>query len=172
MSALRSIPAILMVLCASVLSAQENTISVSGALESNINFYIRDPKIGAANIPQYEHQQIGTDTWLTLRAQVSNFDFGIRYDIFANSALLNPQSSYTDQGIGRWYAGVSLGKLDIMGGHIYDQFGSGIIFKAYEERPLLIDNALVGLRLTYELSPNWTLKGIAGRQKNLFDLYP
>ncbi|MEO6132216.1 MAG: DUF6029 family protein, partial [Saprospiraceae bacterium] len=57
-------------------------------------------------------------------------------------------------------------------GHIYDQFGSGVIFRAYEERPLLIDNALVGLKLTYEISPTWTIKGIAGRQKNLFDLYP
>lgn len=152
--------------------AQDNTISVSGSLESNVNFYMRDPKIGAAGPPQYEHQQVGTDTWLTLRAQVSGFDVGIRYDLFANSALLNPLSSYTDQGIGRWYAGKKIGKLNILGGHIYDQFGSGIIFKAYEERPLLIDNALVGLRLTYELSPNWTIKGIAGRQKNLFELYP
>ncbi len=155
-----------------ILRAQDNTISVSGSLESNVNFYLRDPKIGAANTPQYEHQQLGTDTWLTLRAQVAGFDLGIRYDLFANSALLNPQNSYTDQGIGRWYAGKKIGKLSIMGGHLYDQFGSGIIFKAYEERPLLIDNALVGLRLAYEISPNWTIKGIAGRQKNLFELYP
>ncbi|HJW30910.1 MAG TPA: DUF6029 family protein, partial [Saprospiraceae bacterium] len=72
----------------------------------------------------------------------------------------------------RWYAARKIGKLSIFGGHIYDQIGSGIIFKAYEERPLLIDNALVGLRLSYELSPNWTIKGMAGRQKNLFELYP
>lgn len=164
-------------LCISVLTlmffrvrAQEE-LSISGSLETNANFYIRDPEIGAANTPQYEHQQIGLESWLSLRAQISGFDFGLRYDLFANSALLNPTDSYTDQGFGRWYAGKKLGKLYILGGYIYDQFGSGIIFRAYEERPLLIDNALVGLKLTYELSPNWTLKGIAGRQKNLFDLY-
>jgi len=150
--------------------AQE-PISLSGSLESNVNFYLRDSEIGAANTPQYDHQLVGTETWLTLRAQVSGFDLGIRYDIFANSALLNPQDSYTAQGIGRWYVGKKIGKLGILGGHIYDQFGSGVIFKAYEERPLLIDNALVGLKLTYEIYPNWTIKGIVGRQKNLFDLY-
>ncbi len=153
------------------LTAQDN-ISVSGSLESNVNFYIRDPRIGAANIPQYDRQLVGTDTWLSLRAQVGGFDFGVRYDLFANSALLNPTDSYTNQGLGRWYAGRKVGKLHILGGYIYDQFGSGIIYRSYEERPLLIDNALVGLRLTYELAPDLTVKGIAGRQKNLFDLYP
>ena len=155
-----------------VLLAQEQNISVSGNLESNTNFYMRDPNIGAANTPQYEHQQIGNDSWLNLRAQVYGFELGIRYDYFLNSALLNPSDSYTDQGIGRWYAGKKIGKLSIFGGHIYDQIGSGIIFRAYEERALLIDNALVGLKLSYELSPNWTIKGMTGRQKNLFELYP
>ena len=154
------------------LAAQEQNISVSGNLESNTNFYMRDPNIGAANTPQYEHQQIGNDSWLTLRAQVYGFELGIRYDYFLNSALLNPSESYTDQGIGRWYAGKKIGKFSVLGGHIYDQIGSGIIFRAYEERALLIDNALVGLRLSYDLSPNWTIKGMTGRQKNLFDLYP
>ncbi|MEO6130335.1 MAG: DUF6029 family protein, partial [Saprospiraceae bacterium] len=151
--------------------AQEQ-LTLSGSLESNAYFYMRDTKIGAANTPQYDHQLIGNETWLTLRAQVSGFDLGIRYDFFANSALLNPQDSYTAQGIGRWYVGKKIGKLGILAGHIYDQFGSGVIFRAYEERPLLIDNALVGLKLTYEISPTWIIKGIAGRQKNLFDLYP
>jgi len=155
-----------------VVLAQEQNISVSGNLESNTNFYMRDPNIGAANTPQYEHQQIGNDSWLNIRAQVYGFELGIRYDYFLNSALLNPSDSYTDQGIGRWYAGKKIGKLSIFGGHIYDQIGSGIIFRAYEERALLIDNALVGLKLSYEISPNWTIRGMTGRQKNLFELYP
>ena len=31
-------------------------------------------------------------------------------------------------------------------GNFYDQFGSGMIFRAYEERHLGIDNALDGIR--------------------------
>lgn len=150
--------------------AQE-PISVSGSLESNVNFYIRDPEIGAANTPQYEHQQVGIDTWLSLRAQIAGFELGVRYDLFANSSLLNPTDSYTAQGLGRWYVGRKIGKLSILGGHIYDQFGSGVIFRAYEERALFIDNALVGIKAAYAISPTWTIKGIAGRQKNIFDLY-
>ncbi len=171
MTASRTLSALIFSLGSVLCFSQEN-LSLSGNLESNVNFYIRDEKIGASNTPQYDHQQIGTDTWLSVSAQIAGFDFGIRYDIFANSALLNPTDSYTDQGFGRWYIGKKIGKLSLMGGHIYDQFGGGVIFKAYEERALFIDNALVGLRATYQISPNWTLKGIAGRQKDIFDLYP
>ena len=157
-------------LCSFLAQAQEQ-LSLSGSLDNNTYFYIYDDKIVPPGIPQYEHQQIGLETWLSLRAQINGFDFGVRYDIFENSALLNPTDSYTAQGIGRWYAGKKLGKLSILGGYIYDQIGSGIIFRAYEERPLLIDNALVGLKVTYEIAPDWTIKGIAGRQKDLFTLY-
>ncbi len=154
-----------------VIGFSQEPISLSGSLESNVNFYMRDPQIGAANTPQYEHQQIGTDTWLSVNALISGFDIGVRYDLFANSSLLNPTDSYTAQGLGRWYVGKKIGKLSILGGHIYDQIGSGVIFRAYEERPLFIDNALVGLRASYEITPDWNLKGIIGRQKNIFDLY-
>src|SRR5688572_24120632 len=156
----------------SMVAMAQEPVSISGSLESNVNFYMRDPDIGAANTPQYEHQQIGTDNWLSVRAQVAGFDLGARYDLFVNSSLLNPSGSYTAQGLGRWYIGKKIGKLSLFGGHIYDQFGSGVIFKAYEERALFIDNALVGLRVAYEFAPGWTIKGLAGRQKNLFDLYP
>lgn len=163
----------ILVICSSLsfLASAQEQLSMSGSLDNNTYFYINDEKIVPPGIPQYERQQIGLETWLSLRAQIAGFDFGMRYDIFENSALLNPTDSYTAQGIGRWYAGKKLGKLSLLGGYIYDQFGSGIIFRAYEERPLLIDNALVGLKISYELSPDWTIKGIAGRQKNLFDLY-
>lgn len=164
---------LILLICSSysfLVSAQEQ-LSLSGSLDNNTYFYIYDDKIVPPGIPQYERQQIGLETWLSVRAQIAGFDFGMRYDIFENSALLNPTDSYTAQGFGRWFAGKKIGKLSILGGHIYDQFGSGIIFRAYEERPLFIDNALVGLKLSYELSPDWTIKGIAGRQKDLFGLY-
>ena len=80
------------------LSAQEQNVSISGNLESNTNFYMRDPNIGAANTPQYEHQQIGNDSWLNLRAQIYGFELGIRYDYFLNSALLTRQNRIRTRG--------------------------------------------------------------------------
>jgi len=99
------------------------------------------------------------------------FDLGVRFDLFNNSNLLNRQDSYTAQGLGRWYIKKKVHNLGISAGYLYDQIGSGIIFRAFEDRTLLIDNALYGLRLNYELGENWLVKGFTGRQKLQFDQY-
>jgi hypothetical protein len=144
---------------------------LSGSLQANGNFYLRDSAIGAANIPQYDRQLVGADAWLNLNYSRSGFDIGVRFDFFQNSQLLNPKSSYSASGVGRWYVKKRIDKLNIYAGYVYDQIGSGIIFRAYEERPLAIDNALLGLNLTYDLTENWKVKAFTGRQKQQFDLY-
>jgi len=58
-------------------------------------------------------------------------------------------------------------KLNITGGYIYDQIGSGALFRAYEARPLAIDNALVGARVEYKFGDNFSVKGFAGKQKKV-----
>jgi len=152
------------------LLAQEQGI-LSGNLEANGNFFMRDSLIGADNTPQYDNELFGADAWLQLNYSYQGFDVGLRFDMFHNSNLLNPLDSYSDQGIGRWYIHKKINKLDIQAGYIYDQIGSGIIFRAFEQRPLLIDNALVGVMLAYDITDDWQVRGFSGRQKQLFDLY-
>ncbi|MEL6833987.1 MAG: DUF6029 family protein [Bacteroidota bacterium] len=162
----------ILALCAAAPAvAQEGGGRLSGSLETNANFFIRDSLIGAANIPQYDRQKFGGEGWLNLNYSNWGFDFGIRYDFFNNSNLLNPTGSYTDQGIGMWYVRKKIDRLGFEAGYIYDQVGSGIIFRSFEQRPLLIDNALYGLKVDYELSENWNIKGFTGRQKQQFDTY-
>lgn len=154
-------------ICSSDLYAQDKAI-VSGGLETNFNIFLRDSLIGATNTPQYDNQITGGELWLDLNVAYKGFQVGARYDLFQNSNLLNPRDSYSDQGIGRWYIKKSINKLDIQAGYIYDQVGSGIIYRSYQQRPLLIDNALQGARLDYHFNDDWTLKVFAGNQKNLF----
>ena len=144
---------------------------LSGNLEMNGNFFMRDSLIGADNTPQYDNQLFGADAWLQLNYSYLGFDIGVRFDMFNNSNLLNPLDSYSDQGIGRWYVHKKINRLDIQGGYIYDQIGSGIIFRSFEQRPLLIDNALFGVMLGYDITDDWQIKAFSGRQKQLFDLY-
>ena len=144
--------------------------SLSGSLESNVNFFIRDESIGAVNIPQYDEGLIGLDNWLNVNYSFKGYNAGVRFDLFRNSNLLIPTAAYTDQGLGKAFLNKRFDKLFIELGYIYGQVGSGIIFRTYEERPLLIDNALVGARASYDINEQWTINGFAGRQKNLFAL--
>jgi len=142
--------------------------SFSGGLQLNGNFFQRDTTIGAAGTPQYDNLLYGGESWFNLNYRISGFDFGLRFDLYQNSNLPNPLDAYTGQGIGYCSIQKSVQKLGITVGHFYDQIGSGIVFRSYEERPLAIDNALLGVRLTYDLTDNWQVKAFTGRQKNPF----
>ena len=45
------------------LKAQE-TLLLGGGFQTNANLFIRDSQIGAFNIPQYDHQLFGSESWL------------------------------------------------------------------------------------------------------------
>ncbi|MFN8279647.1 MAG: DUF6029 family protein [Saprospiraceae bacterium] len=152
------------------LSAQSD-LSVWGAFQTNANLFLRDSAIGAYNIPQYDKQIFGSETWINLNLSVSGFNAGIRYDFFNNSNLLNPTGSYSAHGLGRWYVNKEIDKLELNAGYLYDQIGSGIIYRAFEERAQLLDNALLGFSAKYNLTSDWNIKAFAGKQKNLFTTY-
>jgi len=158
-------------LCFSIGGAAQETGRFSGGFQSQANFFLRDSLIGAAGIPQYDRQLFGAQSWLDLAYSVNGFDMGLRFDLYNNSNLRNPSLSFTDQGIGRWFISKNIEKFGFTVGYIYDQIGSGIIYRAYEQRPLFIDNALYGARVTYDFNDDWQLKAFSGRQKLVFDTY-
>ncbi|MCB9308181.1 MAG: hypothetical protein H6565_16405 [Lewinellaceae bacterium] len=152
--------------------AAQNTSVITGNFQSNGNFFIKDSAIGAAATPQYENLKFGAESWLNLNYSNWGFDIGVRVDLFNNSNLLNPNGGvFSGQGIGRWYVHKSIDKFDLSGGYLYDQIGSGIIFRAYEERSLLIDNALFGVKAGYSFNDNWKVRAFAGQEKRQFSTY-
>ena len=138
----------------------------SGDLMMNLNFFQRDTAIKASGNPLYDNALSGSDGWLDLRYNVSGFTFFVRADAFNNSNLKNPTQPSTDFGIGAWSVTKDLKDMSITVGSIYDQVGSGILFRSYEDRGLLIDNALVGIELKYKLTDKIMLKGFGGQQKD------
>ncbi|MCW3123345.1 MAG: hypothetical protein JWQ38_2837 [Flavipsychrobacter sp.] len=138
----------------------------SGDLMMNLNSFQRDTNIRAAGNPLYDNYLSGSEAWLSLRYNIKGFTFFLRADGFNNSNLKNNTSANTDFGVGAWSITKEMKDLSITVGTIYDQIGSGILFRAYENRGLLIDNGLVGLQLKYNLTNNISLKAFTGQQKN------
>ncbi|MEI6311860.1 MAG: DUF6029 family protein [Bacteroidota bacterium] len=145
----------------------------SGDLQLNANFYVRDTLIGAANTPHYDHLKSGADAWIGLNYVNDDWKFstGIRIDLFQNSNLHNPGTAYSAYGLGNFYIKKEIRDLEITGGYFYDQIGSGILFRAYEDRSLGIDNSLLGARLKYNVKDKLVIKAFSGVQKNRFELY-
>ncbi|MFC2114491.1 DUF6029 family protein [Bacteroidota bacterium] len=143
---------------------------LSGDLMLNSNFYVKDTAIGATT-SQYLREFSSSEAWLFLNYTISGFNFSVRYDLFNNSALLDPNEVYTDQGIAFYSVNKKIGKLEVTAGHFYDQFGTGIIFRAFEDRILGLDYAVNGVKLNYYFSDNFRLKAFTGRQKNRLGLH-
>lgn len=163
---------ILIIMSFNSLLISQSKGTLRGGLETNFNYFLRDSLIGAAGLPQYDYLKYGADAWLNLKYDIDTWEIGARFDVFNNSILKNPNNVYTDQGIGNWFIKKQIDRLEITGGHIYDQIGSGAIYRSYEQRALFIDNSLLGLRLMYDITPDIKAKIFTGKQKYLFETYP
>ncbi len=144
----------------------------SGSFQNNTNFFIRDEKIGAFNLPHYDNLKVGTDNWLELKYTNDKFELqtGVRIDFFYNSILRVPTTPWIGAGVGNFFIKKKVKALTITGGYIYDQIGSGIIYRSFEERALGIDNALLGARLEYDVLGKVKLKAFGGVQKLKFGI--
>ncbi len=140
----------------------------SGNFQMNTQFYQRDDKIGASTT-QYLREKSSTEGWLYMNYKLKGFNVTLRYDMFNNSPLFNPQQAYTNQGLGYWEISKEIDKFTITAGYFYDQFGTGMIFRSYEDRTIGIDFAVQGLRIIYDPTENTRIKAFTGRQKFRFE---
>ena len=148
--------------------AQEQGI-LSGDFQSNVGFYNYDSKIKTSTT-QYSHQLSSAEGWLLVNYKYSGYTFTARYDLYSNSPLLNPQEAYTAQGLGFYSISKDFDKFNITAGSFYDQIGSGIIFRAFEERTIGLDYAIQGARFTWVPNDSFMFKAFAGVQKYRFDV--
>src|SRR6187551_2170576 len=132
---------------------KEDRGEFSGNFQTTSQFYMRDDRIGA-NTTQYLRELSSTDAWMFLNYKIKGFNFALGYDLFNNSPLLNPQQAYSAQGIGFWQISKDIENLNITVGYFYEQFGSGALFRAYEDRNIGIDFAIAGARVIYTVADN------------------
>jgi hypothetical protein len=138
---------------------------------TNVNFFMKDTNIKASGNPLYDNYLSGNEAWLGLRYNVKGWTFNLRGDVFDNSNLYSPTQAMSNFGVGAWSVTKEVEGLTLTVGSIYDQIGCGVLFRSYEDRGLLIDNALVGLELKYKLAKNVKVKAFSGQQKFLFERY-
>lgn len=163
--------ALLTLLCLPFFNYAQEKGQLSGDFQLNANFYEYDAKIGTQT-PQYLHQLSSAESWLFLNYRANGFTLQTRFDLFNNSALLNPQEAYSKQGIGFLSVTKDFAKLSITAGSFYDQFGSGIIFRSYEDRNIGLDYAIQGVRVKYAPNDSFMIKAFTGVQKYRFDYHP
>lgn len=146
--------------------AQEvNLGGFSGSVESNGQWYQNDDEIGF----EAGEQRFRTNNYFKLDYTQGNISAGIQYEAYLPSALLGYSDKLSGNGIAGYFARYKNNKLDITAGNYYDQFGSGLIYRSWEDRQIGINNSTKGLRVAYTPNEYTTVKGIVGKQRRGFE---
>lgn len=142
--------------------------SIHGNVQLDGQYYRSDSLINAIPPPE----QMGLMGFANLIYTRGNFTAGVRFETYTPALLgypASPDLPWTGTGIGYRFAQYSHDKFDVTIGNFYEQFGTGMILRAFEERGLGVDNAMDGFRLKYMPHRAVTITGLYGKQRRHFD---
>jgi hypothetical protein len=148
---------------ATFFSQEKDLGTVSGNFQTISQYYNEDTLINAI-LPDHK---MGLNSFANINYTRGNFSAGVRYESYLNPIEGYP-TSFKGSGLGYRYVNWKNKDLDVTVGNFYEQFGSGLILRAYEERNLGIDNALDGVRLKYTPYKGVYLKAFTGKQRYIF----
>lgn len=160
-----------MVLCgagllAFVANAQESgrKVVLHGSVQSDVLIPEEDEKIGTGTYSDWGL----TNTYADLNLMSKYVDVGARLE-FTEFPLPGFEPDFKGWGVPHIYVKGKLKGVDITAGDFYDQFGSGFVFRTYEERSLGIDNSLRGARVNVTGLKGVSFKVLGGLQRRYWD---
>ena len=141
---------------------------LSGSIESYGAWYLDDAKIKLE--PTEVDDRLRANSYLKLDYSYHNFTSGIQVESYETKALLNYSPKFEGTNLGTFYLNYSNSKntLDVTVGHFYEQFGNGLVLRTWEDKPLGIQNSLVGGKIKYKPWKALELTTIYGSQRNGF----
>lgn len=137
---------------------------VTGNVQLDGQMSRADSAIGAQDVPEKLLMNARADILYTN----GDFSAGMRFEMYQNP-LLGFDARYKGQGLANYFVSYNGEKLSVTAGNFYEQFGSGMILRAYEDRYLGLDNSLFGLNVQYRPNAGVTLKAVAGKQRVFWD---
>jgi len=143
--------------------AQNNGGEIHGDFDLNMQSYQEDEIIGAKAADEI----ILNNAYLNINYTKGDFTAGLRYESYLN-ALMDFDDSYKGNGIPFRYASYTIDGLEVTVGNYYEQVGSGLIFRSYENKGLGADNAMDGIRLKYSPLKGIYLKSFIGKSRTYF----
>ena len=151
---------------AAAFAQNEDRGSFSAGLETNTTYYFNDEKAGAIA----PDGRMGSNNYLKMDYTWRGFYAGMQLESYLPpllgyfSAIGSQADMFTRYDI---YAGYSGNGWDVRLGSLYEQFGSGLLFRTYEDRTLGINNALQGVKVGYTFGDFLTVKAIYGRTRDV-----
>ncbi|MCB0701436.1 MAG: hypothetical protein KDC55_01890 [Ignavibacteriae bacterium] len=136
---------------------------VTGNFVMEGQYYQQDSSIGTTEFPK----EVAAQGYLNVRYHIEDFEFGIRYEAY-RPPLLGIDSRFENSGFPFIYGTYRSSELDVTAGNFYEQFGSGLILRTYEEKALGVDNSLNGVRVNLRPDDGVELTALMGTMRNFW----
>lgn len=137
---------------------------LSGSFETNTIWYV-DDKTDAPD------DRLRSNNYLKLDYTRGKFSAGGQYELYA-PVLLGFDSGYKGGKITNKFASWTDNNFSVTVGDFYEQFGSGLILRSYEDRALGFNNSLEGVRATYNFGSVFSVRGLWARPRLLMSYAP
>lgn len=143
--------------------------SVNATFQTDAAYYTNDKALGIDKT-SLAGKRVGINGYTQVNYTLQNFTAGLRYEAFMPPMLGFP-TDLKGNGIANWYARYQVDKFSVSAGSIYEQFGSGMILRTYEEWSLGYDNALNGLSAYFKPIEGVSLRAVAGYQRSYWEKF-
>lgn len=130
---------------------------LSGSFETNTNYYKKDGKTSAV-VPDGKS---GSNNYLKLDYYNDRFSAGLQMEAYA-PVLVGYPSDLKGAALTNYYVKWADDDFSVTAGSFYEQFGSGLLFRSWEDRALGLNNAIMGARITYSYKDIVALKALWG----------
>ncbi len=133
---------------------------VTGSIESNSIQYAKDEATGAV-LPE---DRFGSNNYAKVDAFWGNFSAG--FQIEGYMPVLQGFSPYLEGiALTSKYAAYNADGWSVRLGNFYGQFGSGLLFRSWEDRDLGFNNSLEGIDIAYNWNGAVSVRAICGRPR-------
>lgn len=135
-------------------------VRATGSIQTQFLFAQNDPKIGT----ELPDGKVLNNTYFDLTINAPYISVGGRFE-FMKWPLPGYENEFKGWGVPYIWATGRYKWAQLTVGDYYEQFGSGLILRTYQERTLGVDNALRGARLKLNPAPGLFLTALAGQQR-------
>jgi len=135
-----------------------------GSFETYTQFYREDDKINAI-LPA---DRLGSNNFLKLDYNYKQFTAGIQFEAYLPSIAGFPFVINQGKLVNRYFR-YSAKNFSVQAGDFYEQFGSGLVFRSWENRQIGINNALEGVNIQVKPLRFLSIKALYGRQRKVFE---
>lgn len=130
---------------------------LTGSFESTSNYYHEDSKTNAT-VPD---GKFGSNNYVKLDYYNNRFSAGVQMEAYA-PVLVGYSPELKGINLTNYYVNWRDDSFSVTAGTFYEQFGSGLLFRSWEDRALGFNNSVMGARVTYSYNDIVNVKALWG----------